>query len=40
MEHDRAGRIAMLLDGPYQDSLALCAFPEAGQKFEAFTLVP
>jgi hypothetical protein len=40
MQHDGAGWIAVLLDNPYQNSLALCALPQAGKKFETFALVP
>jgi hypothetical protein len=40
MQHDDASWIAVLLDGPNGDALALCTFPQAGQKFEAFPLVP
>jgi hypothetical protein len=40
MQHDRASGIAVLLDGPYRDALALRTFPQAGQKFETFALVP
>ena len=35
-----ASGIAVLLDGPYRDALALRTFPQAGQKFETFALVP
>jgi hypothetical protein len=40
MQHDRSSWIAVLLDGPNRNALALCALPQAGQKFEAFALVP
>ena len=36
MQHDHASGIAVLLDGPNRDAFALCTFPQAGQKFEAF----
>lgn len=40
MQHDRASRITVLLDGPNPDSFALSTLPQACQKFEAFALVP
>lgn len=40
MQHDRACWIAVLLDGPNLDSFALSTCAQAGQKFEAFALVP
>ena len=40
MQHDHTSWIAVLLDSPYRNSCALCPLPEAGQKFEAFALVP
>ena len=30
----------MLLDGAHRDAFPLRTFPQAGQKFEAFALVP
>jgi hypothetical protein len=40
MQYDRSSWIALLLDGPNRYAFALSAFPQAGQEFEAFTLVP
>jgi hypothetical protein len=39
MQHDGSSWIAVLLDGPNRNAFALGAFPQAGQEFEAFTLV-
>jgi hypothetical protein len=40
MQHDRAGRIAVLLDDPHGNALALCTLPKASQKLETFALLP
>jgi hypothetical protein len=40
LQHDRARRIAMLLDGPNRNAFALRTLSQAGQKLEAFALVP
>jgi hypothetical protein len=40
MQHDRASRIAVLLDGAHRDAFALGAFPQARQKPETFALMP
>jgi len=40
MQHDCPSWIAVLLDGPYPNAFALCAFAQAGQKFETFALAP
>jgi len=40
MEHDHAGWIAVLLDGPNRNARALRTLLQAGQKIEALTLMP
>ena len=40
MQHDHASGITVLLDSPNGDAGALSALTQAGQEFEAFTLVP
>ena len=40
VQHNHASGIAVLLDGPNRDAFALGTFSQAGQKFEAFALVP
>jgi hypothetical protein len=40
MQHDRAGWIAVLLDDPHRNALALGPLPEPGQKLETFPLMP
>jgi len=40
MQHDHLGRLAVLLDRPNRNACTLCALLQAGQKCEAFALVP
>ena len=40
MQYDHPGGIAVLLDGPNGDALALRTLPQAGQKFQTFALLP
>jgi hypothetical protein len=40
MQHDDASSVPMLLDGSNRNLFALCTLAQAGQKFEAFALMP
>ena len=40
MQHDDPSGIAVLLDSPNRYTFALCTFPQAGQKIEAFLRMP
>ena len=40
VQHDRAGRLAMLLDGSHADALAFRALPQPCQKLQPFALMP
>jgi cardiolipin synthase len=40
LQHDRAGRVAVLLDRPHRNAFAFCAVPQAGQQCKTFALAP
>jgi hypothetical protein len=39
MEHDYTSRVALLLDDPNRDTLALCALAQAREKPQPFALM-